>query len=104
MAQISLRFLAQKSLSGVAVGGRNLRQIPRRFLRQKSSDEAADRFLIAEDHELTGVFHDREPAPPHLGKEYIASDETIHVADFAADDAAFACGLRAEQMGEPSFG
>lgn len=81
-----------------------MRQIPLRFLREKSLYDAADRFAIAEDDELAGIFHHRETASFHFRKEGVASDIAFDVADLAAKHAAFARRLRAEHVKEPAFG
>lgn len=81
-----------------------MRQIPVRFLREKSLHDAADGFAVAEDDELAGIFDDGEAASLHFGKKGIASDIALYVADLAADDAALTRGLGAEHVDQPSFG
>jgi hypothetical protein len=51
-----------------------------------ASENPADRFGIAEDDELAGVFDCGKPAPPQLAQKRLAADEAFDIAHFPAND------------------
>jgi hypothetical protein len=62
------------------------------------------RLLVAEHHDLTGVFHRTEPAPIHLFDEGIAPVIPFDIPQGAPDHLAIAHQPRAEHIGQKGFG
>ncbi|WP_175582224.1 hypothetical protein [Phaeobacter sp. HF9A] len=71
--------------------------------KENGLQQQAYRFLIAEDHHLTGVFDSVKAAPFQFRFKSRATDIAVYVPDFAANDAPLASGLGAEQMRDPGI-
>ena len=60
--------------------------------------------VLAEYHDLTGIFDGAIAAPFHLVQKTIPSDKAFHVGKAAPDNAAFGDGAHREKLLEPTVG
>jgi hypothetical protein len=68
------------------------------------SFQQTNRLPVAEDDELSGVFHRPKAAPSHFGQESPASNQTFDVLNTAPDYSTFSGGTCRKNLEDPAVG
>jgi hypothetical protein len=68
------------------------------------SEPQVDVIRVAEDDEMSGIFHHPEAAPAHRSKESVTSDQSFDIANPSANDTTVERRLRGEHLSHPFLG